>query len=87
MINYYSKFIPNLATTLHPLHVLLRDGVKLHWSEECAKSFTVVKNHLIQAPVLVHNDPNCLLDWQVMLQITASKQFYLMWTLMAKSTL
>ena len=57
MINYYSKFIPNLATTLHPLHVLLRDGVKWHWSEECAKSFTKVKNHLIEAPVLVHYDP------------------------------
>jgi len=57
MINYYSKFIPNLATTLHPLHVLLRDGVKWHWSEECAKSFTKFKNHLIEAPVLVHCDP------------------------------
>ena len=57
MINYYSKFIPNLATTLHPLHALLRDGVKWHWSEECAKSSTEVKNHLIEAPVLVHYDP------------------------------
>ena len=54
MINYYSKFVPNLATTLHPLHVLLRNKVKWHWSEECAKSF---KNHLIEAPVLVHYDP------------------------------
>ena len=57
MINYYSKFIPNLATTLHPLHALLRDGVKWHWSEECAKSSTEVKNYLIEAPVLVHYDP------------------------------
>ena len=57
MINYYNIFIPNLVTTLHPLHVLLRDGVKWHWSEECARSFTKVKNHLIEAPVLAHYDP------------------------------
>ena len=57
MINYYSKLIPNLATTLHLLHALLKDGVKWHWSEECAKSFTEVKNHLIEALVLVHYDP------------------------------
>ena len=57
MINYYSKFILNLATTLHPLHALLGDGVKWHWSEECTKSFTEVKNHLNETPVLVHYDP------------------------------
>ena len=57
MINYYGKFIANLATKLHPLHAVLKDGVKWNWSDECAKSFTEVKNHLIKAPVLVHYDP------------------------------
>ena len=57
MINYYGKFISDLSTKLHPLHALLKDGVKWNWSDECTKSFTEVKNHLIKAPVLMHYDP------------------------------
>ena len=28
MINYYGKFIPNLAAKLHPLYTLLKNGTK-----------------------------------------------------------
>ena len=57
MINYYGKFIPNLAAKLHPLHALLKKGVKWNWSKECTDVFTETKKHLSEAPILVHYDP------------------------------
>ena len=33
LINYYGKFIPNLASMLHPLHLLLRAGQPWAWSK------------------------------------------------------
>ena len=36
LLNYYGRFIPNLATVAHPLHKLLRDDVQWDWSAECA---------------------------------------------------
>ena len=55
MINYHGR--SNLSTKLHPLHALLKNGVKSNWSDECTKSFTEVKNYLIKAPVLVDYNP------------------------------
>ena len=43
-------FIANLAT-----NTCITE--RWNWSDECANSFTEVKNHLIEAPVLVHYDP------------------------------
>ena len=37
LLNYYGNFIANLATLLHPLNNLLRQGVPWKWSGECAK--------------------------------------------------
>ena len=34
LVNYYGKFIPNLASTLQPLNSLLRKNCKWVWSEE-----------------------------------------------------
>ena len=47
LLNYYAKFLPNLASTLHPLHELLRDDHPWHW-------FQTAKKNLVQAPVLAH---------------------------------
>ena len=32
LLNYYGKFIPNLATMIHPLNTLLRQGARRKWS-------------------------------------------------------
>ena len=32
LLNYYGKFIPNLAATFHPLHALLQTGQPWKWS-------------------------------------------------------
>ena len=56
LINYYGKFLPNLATMLHPLNVLLRNGQPWRWSQECTRAFQEAKRKLTEAPVLVHFD-------------------------------
>ena len=33
LLNYYSKFVPNLATVLHPLNQLLKHDVKWRWTQ------------------------------------------------------
>ena len=33
LVNYYHKFLPNLSSTLSPLHRLLRKGTKWNWTQ------------------------------------------------------
>ena len=57
LINYYAKFIPNLAAVLHPLHDLLRTSKPWSSSRKCQKAFEEAKQKLTSAPVLAHYDP------------------------------
>jgi hypothetical protein len=57
-INYYAKFLPNLATILHPLYALLHHDARWAWSEECEKAFLQIKKMLVCDNVLVHYDPS-----------------------------
>ena len=34
MLNYYNRFLPDLATTLNPLHKLLKKNQKWEWGKE-----------------------------------------------------
>ena len=43
LLNYYGKFIPNLATILHPLNALLRTDKKWNWTEDCREAFRLAK--------------------------------------------
>ena len=54
LLNYSSKFIPNLATLLHPLNHLLRQDVKWRWTAECTRAF---QEALVSSSVLAHYDP------------------------------
>ena len=58
LINYYGKFLPNLATMLHPLNVLVRNSQPWRWSQECTRAFQEAKRKLTEATVLVHFDAN-----------------------------
>jgi len=58
LVNYYQKFLPDLASTLHPLHRLLNKGVAYEWSEQCETAFAKVKNMLSTDRVLVAYDTN-----------------------------
>lgn len=39
MVQYVSKFIPNLATEIEPLRKLLRKDTPWEWTDECARAF------------------------------------------------
>ena len=45
LINYYGKFMPNLATILHPLNCLLQKSRKWVWTGKCEKAFKLAKGY------------------------------------------
>ena len=57
MVNYYAKFLPNVATLLAPWYHLLRKETTFHWSKECERVWSQVKQILTSDRVLVHFDP------------------------------
>ena len=58
LLNYYGKFIPNLATLIHPLNKLLCKDQIWQWSKACDESFKLAKEKLISPNLLVHYDPS-----------------------------
>ena len=56
MVNYYGKFLPNLATTLSPLYHLLRQTTTWHWGLKQKRAFQKVKKLLKSGRVLTHFD-------------------------------
>lgn len=57
-INFYHKYVPNIAIKLDPLHNLLRKGQTFNWTEACQQSFEYMKQILCSQPVLAIFDPN-----------------------------
>lgn len=57
MVNYYSKFVPNLSIRLAPLYELIKKNVKFRWSEQCDKVFQESKKMLLDNRVLQLYDP------------------------------
>ena len=58
MVQYYARFLPDLATLLALLHHLLQKEVKWVWGKEQESSFKTVKGMLLQDRVLTHFDPD-----------------------------
>ena len=56
LINYYSKFLQDLATVLAPLYKLLRSGQKWEWGPEQQKAFQAGKDLLKSPKTLAHFD-------------------------------
>ena len=56
MVNYYGKFLPNLATTLSPLYKLLRKTTAWHWGPKQKQACRNVKSLLKSNRVLTHFD-------------------------------
>lgn len=57
-INFYHKYIQNIAIKLDPLHNLLRKGREFIWTQECQKAFEEMKKILCSQPVLAIFDPD-----------------------------
>jgi hypothetical protein len=58
MLNYYGKFLPNLATLLRPLYDLLQSAKSWSWGEPQEQAFRKAKELLSSAPLLTHYDPS-----------------------------
>ena len=58
LLNYYGKFIRNLATILHPLNQLLQTHQKWDWTTDCSDAFWMAKDQLVSAEVLTHYNPD-----------------------------
>ena len=56
LLNYYHKFLPDIATTLAPLHSLLTKSAKWVWSQPQQEAFTKAKSLLHSSSLLVHYD-------------------------------
>ncbi|CAB4018994.1 Transposon Tf2-9 poly, partial [Paramuricea clavata] len=56
LVNYYNRFLPNAASVLHPLHVLLQKSHKWKWTEQCEKAFKNAKHLITSDLVLTHYD-------------------------------
>ena len=58
MLNYYHRFLPDVATVLEPLHQLLRKGSKWQWLKDQQEAFEKAKELLQSVELLVHFDPS-----------------------------
>ena len=57
VINYYGKFLENLASVLAPLYRLLKADQPWQWAEAEKSAFRKAKEMLVSPPVLAHFDP------------------------------
>lgn len=70
MVNYYRRFIPQLANQLIPLYNLLNSLLKVKrnadrnfvWSKECDEGFIEIKRLLCEATLLAFLDPAAKLE-------------------------
>ena len=56
MLQFYNRFLHNLATLAAPLYSLLRKGVTYSWGKPQQESFNNAKECLISPRVLIHFD-------------------------------
>jgi transposase InsO family protein len=54
MVNYYSRFVQNLAQMADPLHEITKKGVKFQWGQRQAEAFEGLKKALASAPVMAY---------------------------------
>lgn len=57
LLNYYGRFIPNIATLLKLLHKLLCHENGWRWTTEYQKTFKRAKETLLRSTALTHFDP------------------------------
>ncbi|KAI5613832.1 hypothetical protein C0J50_11279, partial [Silurus asotus] len=57
LLNFYGRFISNIATLFKPLHKLLCHENNWKWTSECQESFRKAKETLLGSNALTHFDP------------------------------
>ena len=57
LIGYYRKFVPRFADISRALTSLTKKNVEFKWTEQCQKSFELLKEALMKEPILKYPDP------------------------------
>ena len=57
MAGYYRRFVKDFSTIAKPLSMLTHKNVKFEWSNACERSFQVLKEKLVTAPILTLPEP------------------------------
>ena len=57
IINYYRRFIPDMATLAHPLNGFLAENIPWQWSKQYQEGCLKLKRISQSAPLLAHYDP------------------------------
>ena len=52
LAGYYRRFVKGFSIIASPLAKLLRKGVKFEWSDKCQNSFELLKEMVVEAPLL-----------------------------------
>ncbi len=58
MVQYVSRFVPNLSWSLGPLHALTKKGARFEWTAEHQQSFERIRKQIREAKMLHHPDPS-----------------------------
>ncbi|VVC41753.1 Ribonuclease H-like domain,Integrase, catalytic core,Reverse transcriptase domain [Cinara cedri] len=58
MVNYYSKFLPNVSIIMKPIYNLLTKNKHFCWTPDCQIAFDKIKELVISDKVLVHFNPS-----------------------------
>ena len=58
LVNYFSHFLPNMASVLHPLYQLLKNDRKYTWTPAAQNAFDTVKEMITSDTVLTHYNPD-----------------------------
>lgn len=69
MIQYLSRFMPNLASDLEPIRALTKKDCEWKWTADCDKALDAVKKKMTSTPVLAFFDP----EKELVIQVDSSK--------------
>ena len=58
LIGYYRKFVPRFADISRALTALTKKNAEFKWTEQCQKSFELLKEALMKEPILKFPDPH-----------------------------
>ena len=57
LVGYYRKFVPRFSDIARPLTNLTKKDIVFKWTDECQKTFELLKELLMKEPILVYPDP------------------------------
>ncbi|XP_055604564.1 uncharacterized protein K02A2.6-like [Uranotaenia lowii] len=58
LVNYYARFVRDVASIMAPMYVLLRKGETFVWTNECSVAFKRIKDEICKDVSLAHFDPS-----------------------------